>query len=63
MVHSLYDEGETGCLAPAGDERVLEDLLRKAPKDHFTLGWVMSTLHQRSFGVIILFLAFSRLRP
>jgi hypothetical protein len=36
--------------------RVLEDLLRKAPKDHFTFGWVMSTLHQRSFGVIILFL-------
>ena len=36
--------------------RVLEDLLRKAPKDHFTLGWVMSTLHQRSFGVVILFL-------
>ena len=35
---------------------MLEDLLRKAPKDHFTLGWVMSTLHQRSFGVVILFL-------
>ena len=37
--------------------RVLENLLRKAPNDHFTLGWVMSTLHQRSFGVVILFLA------
>src|SRR6476620_5664783 len=36
--------------------RVFEHLLRKAPKDHFTLGWVMSTLHQRSFGVVILFL-------
>lgn len=36
--------------------RALEDLLRKAPKDHFTLGWVMSALHQRSFGVVILFL-------
>ena len=36
--------------------RLLEVLLRKAPKDHFTLGWVMSTLHQRSFGVVILFL-------
>jgi hypothetical protein len=35
---------------------VLEDLLRKAPKDHFTLGWAMSTLRHRSFGVVILFL-------
>ena len=36
--------------------RVLEDLLRQAPPDQFTLGWVLSTLHQRSFGVVILFL-------
>ena len=36
--------------------RVLEDLLRQAPPDQFTLGWVLPTLHQRSFGVVILFL-------
>jgi hypothetical protein len=36
--------------------RVLEDLLRQAPPDQFTLGWLLSTLHQRSFGVVILFL-------
>ena len=36
--------------------RVLEDLLRQAPPDQFTLGWVLSALHQRSFGVVILFL-------
>ena len=36
--------------------RVLEDLLRQAPPDQFTLGWVLSTLHQRSFGVVIPFL-------
>ena len=36
--------------------RVLEDLLRQAPPDQFTLGWVLFTLHQRSFGVVILFL-------
>jgi hypothetical protein len=35
---------------------VLEDLLRQAPKDHVTLGWLLSALHQRSFGVVILFL-------
>ena len=36
--------------------RVLEDLLNQAPADHFTLGWLMSTLHQRSFGIVMLFL-------
>jgi hypothetical protein len=36
--------------------RVLEDLLRQAPSDHFTLGWLLSILHQRSFGVVMLFL-------
>ena len=43
--------------------RVLEDLLRQAPPDQFTLGWVFSTLHQRSFGVVILFLGVSRPHP
>jgi hypothetical protein len=38
--------------------RAFEDLLRQAPADYFTLGWLLSTLHQRSFGVIILFLGF-----
>jgi hypothetical protein len=36
--------------------RVLEDLLRQAPSDHFTVGWLLSSLHQRSFGVVMLFL-------
>jgi hypothetical protein len=36
--------------------RVLEDLLRQAPSDHFTLGWLLSSLHQRSFGVVMLLL-------
>src|SRR3979411_1114978 len=40
----------------APSSRVLAELLRQAPPDHFTLGWVLSTLHQRSFGVVILFL-------
>jgi hypothetical protein len=37
--------------------RALKDLLDQAPADYFTLGWLMSTLHQRSFGLAILFLA------
>lgn len=36
--------------------RMLENLLNQAPADHFTLGWLMSTLHQRSFGIVMLFL-------
>jgi hypothetical protein len=36
--------------------RILADILRQAPKDHFTLGWVLSALQQHSFGVVILFL-------
>jgi len=43
--------------------RVLEDLLHQAPADHFTLGWLMSTLHQRSFGVVILFLGLLATAP
>jgi hypothetical protein len=36
--------------------RVLEDLLHQAPLEYFTVGWLMSNLHRRSFGVVILFL-------
>jgi hypothetical protein len=36
--------------------RVLEELLEQAPADHFTLAWLMSALHRRSFGIIILLL-------
>jgi hypothetical protein len=36
--------------------QVLEDLLDQAPADTVTLGWLMSALHQRSFGIIMLLL-------
>jgi hypothetical protein len=36
--------------------RVLKDLLDQAPADTFTLGWLMAALHQRSFGIVMLFL-------
>jgi len=36
--------------------RVLEYLLDQAPADYFTLGWLMASLHQRSFGIVMLFL-------
>jgi hypothetical protein len=33
---------------------ILQRLHDEAPKDHFTLGWLMGTLHKRSFGIIML---------
>jgi hypothetical protein len=58
-----------GANLPATRERripssqVLADLLRQAPKDHVTLGWLLSALHQRSFGVVILFLGILATAP
>lgn len=43
--------------------RVLEDLLDQAPTDYFTLGWLMSALHQRSFGIVMLFLGLLATAP
>jgi len=36
---------------------VLQQLHDETPTDHFTLGWLMGSLHKRSFGIIILLLA------
>ena len=36
--------------------QVFQDLLQQAPANDFTVGWLLSKLHERSFGVIILFL-------
>ena len=36
--------------------RMLEDLLHQAPPECFSLGWLILTLHQRSFGIVLLFL-------
>ena len=43
--------------------RVLKDLLNQAPADYFTLGWLMSSLHQRSFGIVMLFLGLLATAP
>ena len=43
--------------------RVLEDVLNQAPTDHFTLGWLMSTLRQRSFGITMLCLGLLATAP
>lgn len=42
---------------------VLQDMLNSLPPDHFTLGWLSSHLHRRSFGVIVLALALVAMIP
>jgi hypothetical protein len=42
---------------------VLQRLHDEAPTDHFTLGWLMGSLHKRSFGIIMLLLALVAIAP
>ncbi|MGA2843494.1 MAG: exopolysaccharide biosynthesis protein [Steroidobacteraceae bacterium] len=42
---------------------VLQRLHDEAPTDHFTLGWLMGSLHERSFGLIMLLLALIAMAP
>ena len=43
--------------------QVLESLLDQAPADFFTFGWLMSALHQRSFGILMLLLGLLATAP
>jgi hypothetical protein len=63
MLGSAYGTGLPSTKSRTPSSRVLADLLRQAPADHFTLGWLLSTLHQRSFGVVILFLGVLAMAP
>jgi hypothetical protein len=57
MLGSAYGTGlPTSTNNRTPSSQLLTDLLRQAPGDYFTLGWLLSALHQRSFGVVILFL-------
>ena len=42
---------------------MLQRLHDEAPTDHFTLGWLMGSLHKRSFGIIMLLLAVVAIAP
>jgi hypothetical protein len=42
---------------------LLQRLHDEAPTNHFTLGWLMSRLHRRSFGLIMLLLAVVAIAP
>ena len=43
--------------------QLLENLLDQAPVDSFTFGWLLSALHQRSFGILILLLGLLATAP
>ena len=42
---------------------LLQRLHDEIPADRFTLGWVMHSLHKRSFGIIVLLLALVAIAP
>jgi hypothetical protein len=55
---------------PASDEgaaflasAALQRLHEEAPADHFTMGWLIGSLHRRAFGIIILLLAVVAIAP
>lgn len=50
-------------LAPIPASAVLQRLHDKAPKDRFTLGWLMGDLSKHSFGIIVLLLAVIAIAP
>jgi hypothetical protein len=49
--------------APIATSDVLQRLSEDAPADQFTLGWLMSSLQRRSFGIIMLLLALLAIAP
>src|ERR1700676_4218340 len=42
---------------------VLQRLHDEVPTDHFTLGWLIESLHKRSFGIIMLLIALVAIAP
>jgi len=42
---------------------VLQRLHDEIPADHFTLGWLMHSLHKRSFGIIMLLISLIAITP
>ena len=59
----LKPEPPTGASAFVLASVLLQRLHDEAPADHFTLGWLMGRLHERSFGIIMLLLAVVAMAP
>jgi len=47
----------------APSSRVLEEVIRQAPAEYVTIGWLTSTLHRHSFGIIMLSLGLLATTP
>jgi hypothetical protein len=47
----------------APSSRVLEEVIRHAPAEYVTIGWLTSTLHRHSFGIIMLSLGLLATTP
>jgi len=43
--------------------RVLQEIIRQAPAEYVTVGWLTSTLHRHSFGLIMLCLGLLAMTP
>src|SRR2546427_12913796 len=43
--------------------RVLQEVIRQAPAEYVTIGWLTSTLHRHSFGIIMLSLGLLATTP
>jgi hypothetical protein len=52
---------ETKKRAPSS--RVLQEVIRQAPAEYVTVGWLTSTLHRHSFGIIMLSLGLLATTP
>jgi hypothetical protein len=47
----------------APSSRVLKEVIRQAPAEYVTIGWLTSTLHRHSFGIIMLSLGLLATTP
>src|SRR5260370_23151457 len=47
----------------APSSRVLQEVIRRAPPEYVTVGWLTSTLHPHSFGIIMLCLGLLATTP
>ena len=53
----------TGTEKRAPSSRVLQEVIRQAPAEYVTIGWLTSTLHRHSFGIIMLSLGLLATTP
>ena len=53
----------TGTEKRAPSSRVLQEVIRQAPAEYVTIGWLTSTLRRHSFGIIMLSLGLLATTP